>query len=66
MIQTDPLSITMGDQITCVVVIIVEELAQGHTLTNLEMYMKDPAGNEITTSFVEYQMLASVRYVIDF
>jgi len=44
----------MGDSIVCTVVIIEETLAKDHTLTNLEMYLKDTGGNKVTINYVEY------------
>jgi len=47
----------MGDNVTCVVVIIIPELAAGHTLTLEQMTFTDPAGNEVTVYSSETQQL---------
>lgn len=41
------LELTMGGNITCIVVILIPELAKGHSLTLESMKLTDPLGTEI-------------------
>jgi len=43
----------MGDNITCVVIIDIPDLAAGHTLTLETMTFADAAGNEVTVYSTE-------------
>jgi len=43
----------MGDNVTCVVIIDIPELAAGHTLTLESMTFADTAGNVITVYSTE-------------
>jgi hypothetical protein len=49
------LEILMGDNVTCVVVIIIPSLAAGHTLTLETMTFADAAANEVTVYSFETQ-----------
>ena len=52
----------MGDNITCVVIIDIAELAAGHTLTLETMTFADASGNEVTVYSSETQQLG--QYIL--